>query len=180
MGNEKDLDYQRGGSRRRAYSGSQVAEAEEIKARQRHLIQDKEDGSTWGNCETGWGAEKKTGVSQVKSESQLPSQLRAPTSSAATGTREARGIAQKKTKAQKEIESQDRHRMENKEKWRIQAAKRKAKKEAKKMLPREDDVSQLAHYLLRSPSTNVRPHIVVLPDSPLRSAVAKLIWIWGL
>ena len=87
----------------------------------------------------------KTSLSQVKSESQLLSQLRAPTSSAATGTRGARGIERKKTKAQK---SQDRHRMEDKKKWRIQAEERKAKKEAKKILPREDDVSQLADHLL--------------------------------
>ena len=42
--------------------------------------------------------------------------------------------------------------MEEKEKRRIQAAERKGKKEAKKMLPREDDVSQLADYLLSSPT----------------------------
>ena len=91
-----------------------------------------------------------TSLSQVKSKSQLPSQLRALTSSAPTGTREARGIAQKKTKAQKEKESQDRHKMEEKEKRRIQATERKGKKKAKKILPREDDVSQLADYLLSS------------------------------
>lgn len=89
-------------------------------------------------------------LSQVKTESQLPSQLRAPTSSAATATRGARGVERKKTKAQKEKESQDRHRMEDKEKRKVQAAERKAKKEAKKMLPRKDDVSQLADHLLSS------------------------------
>ena len=89
-------------------------------------------------------------LSQIKSESQLPSQHKAPSSSAATGTRGARGVERKKTKTQKEKESQDRHRKEDKERRRIQTAERKVKKEAKKMLPRKDDVSQLVDKLFSS------------------------------
>ncbi|KAL2037049.1 hypothetical protein N7G274_010176 [Stereocaulon virgatum] len=86
---------------------------------------------------------------QVKPESQLPSQLRAPTS-AATATCGARGVERKKTKAQLEKESQDRHRTEDKVKRKEQAAERKIRKKEKMLLPRKDDVSQLAEDLFSS------------------------------
>ena len=233
-GQEKDLIYKKGGSRRRAYTGREAAEAEETEVQQQRrrasnevkkiaqhkeiLKQDEEArmGATPAGdidfsinndnsdieflgvndiqgpyqqvpkdipsstvpIDKGKGralssssaasslsgvfqdidemlAQKKPpapliSLSQVKSESQLPSQLRAPTSSAATATRGAQGVKRKKTKAQKEKESQDRHRIEEKVRWKEQAAERKVRKEEKKMLPRKDDISQLIDHLLSS------------------------------
>ena len=91
------------------------------------------------------------GRSQHLSLSQLPSQYRAPISSAATGTRGAQGEERKKSN---KLESQQRHTVaaaaaEEAEKVAKRAATAE-KKEAWKMAPRKEDVSQLVEQLMGS------------------------------